>query len=156
MTLDAYLRIGDTVPLGSHRFEAEAIKVFARAYDPQPFHLDEELARQSVFGGLCASGWHTASIWMRLNVESLRAFDETDWNGPAPRPTWGPSPGFQKMRWPKPVFAGETVSFTRTAVAHRRLASRPGWRVLAMEAGGTDSMGASVLAFECAVLVKAA
>ena len=156
MTLDAYFRIGETVPLGSHRFEADAIKAFARAFDPQPFHLDEELARQSVFGGLCASGWHTASIWMRLNVDSLGEYDSADWNGPGLRPAWGSSPGFQKMRWPKPVFAGETASFTRTALSHRRLASRPGWRVLTMQGGGTDSTGAPVLAFECAVLVKAA
>ena len=68
MTLDEYFGIGTTTVLGSYRFDAEAIKEFARKYDPQPFHTDEEAARGSVFGRLCASGWHTAAVWMKLNL----------------------------------------------------------------------------------------
>lgn len=151
MTLDELLGIGVTVDLGSHTFAADAIKTFARRYDPQPFHLDEELARNSVFGALCASGWHTASIWMRLNVASLATMHRE--NGTV---EWGPSPGIQNLRWLKPVFAGQTVNFTRRALAHRRLASRPGWRVLTLLAGATDGHGDPVLSFEAAVLVKAA
>jgi acyl dehydratase len=156
VTLDAFFGIGERIALGTHRFDAAAVKAFARAYDPQPFHLDEALAAHSVFGALCASGWHTASAWMRLNVENMEALRSRPWGGTGPRPEWGPSPGFQKLRWPKPVFAGETVSFWRTALSHRRLASRPGWRVLSMLAEGEDSHGDRVLEFEGAVLVKAA
>ena len=54
-------QIGEKAEIGSYTFTAETIKRFARAFDPQPFHLDEEAAAKSAFGGLCASGWHTAA-----------------------------------------------------------------------------------------------
>ncbi len=155
MTLDEFFEIGSRIALGSHTFEADAIKAFAAKWDPQPFHLDEELARGSVFGALCASGWHTASVWMRLNLQTPSATVE-QWTGPGALPQFGPSPGIQNVRWPKPVYSGETVDYFRTAKAHRRLASRPGWRLLSVEAEGIDSQGDKVLEFECAVLVKAA
>lgn len=153
MTLDEYLRIGETVVLGEHRFDAEAIKAFARAYDPQPFHVDEALAEGTVFGALCASGWHTASVWMRLNLENALSMEA--WTGAGPKPEWGPSPGFQNMRWPKPVYAGQTVRYFRAATGHRRLASRPGWRIVSTLASATDASGDPVLSFEGAVLLKA-
>ena len=155
MTLDQFFRIGETVALGSHHFDAEDIKAFARRWDPQVFHVDEDLARDSVFGALCASGWHTASIWMKLNVRSIDDLEPSAWSGPGPRPTFGPSPGFQNMRWPKPVFAGETVRYTRTAIGHRRVAAQPGWRLLSIKAEAFDSTEAKVLEFESAVLVMA-
>ena len=88
MSLDAFFRIGETVELGSHTFTPDAIKAFARKYDPQPFHVDEEAAKKSVLGGLCASGWHTASVWMKRNVAI--GMDSGPWNGPGPRPEFGP------------------------------------------------------------------
>jgi acyl dehydratase len=83
--------VGQRLSSGSYEMTAERIKEFATAYDPQPFHLDEEAARKSLFGGLAASGWHTAAITMRLNVESglpiaggiIGAGGEIHW----PRPT---------------------------------------------------------------------
>jgi acyl dehydratase len=62
--------VGQRFTSGTHVVDAEEIKAFARQFDPQPFHLDEEAAKRSVFGGLVASGWHTAAISMRLQVES--------------------------------------------------------------------------------------
>lgn len=155
MTLDEYLDIGRTVTLGSHRFEAGEIKAFARKFDPQPFHMDEKSAENSVFGRLCASGWHTASMWMRYNVLARDGADEPSWDGPGPEPEFGPSPGFRDLKWLKPVYAGETVTFTRTALAHRPLASRPGWRLVSVRAEAFDSTGDKVIEFESAVLVKA-
>ncbi len=152
MSLDQFFRIGETINLGSHTFEAGAIKAFARKYDPQPFHVDEEAAKKSVFGNLCASGWHTAATWMKLSVQARM---DTGWTGPGPVPEFGPSPGFKNLKWPKPVYAGETVTFTRTAVSHRPLATRPGWRLLALRSEGFDSTGDKVLEFDSAVLVKA-
>jgi acyl dehydratase len=152
MTLDDYLGVGRTVTLGSHRFEPEEIKAFARKFDPQPFHMDEKSAQNSVFGRLCASGWHTASMWMRYNVEK-RA--EPAWSGPGPEPQFGPSPGFRNLKWLKPVYAGETVTFKRTVLGHRPLASRPGWRLMSVRAEAFDSTGDKVIEFESAVLVKA-
>lgn len=152
MTLDDYLRIGVTVPIGSYCFTPEAIVAFARKYDPQPFHLSEETARGSVFGRLCASGWHTAAAWMKCNLAHR---DDPDlWAGDGPAPEFGPSPGFRNLKWLKPVYAGETVSFTRTALHHRALVSRPGWRVLALSGDGADSTGDRVIEFESAVLIK--
>ncbi|SCK31981.1 Acyl dehydratase [Variovorax sp. HW608] len=62
------LKVGDTFTTGSHEVNAEDIKRFAGEFDPQPFHLDESAARDTFFGGLAASGWHTAAITMRLLV----------------------------------------------------------------------------------------
>lgn len=152
MTLDAFFRIGTTVTLGSHTFEPEEIKAFARKYDPQVFHVDEEAAKASVFGGLCASGWHTAATWMKYNLQAR--MDAEGWTGPGPAPEFGPSPGFKNLKWLKPVYAGETVTFTRTAVSHRPIASRPGWQLLALRSDAYDSTGDKVLEFDSAVLVK--
>jgi acyl dehydratase len=154
MTLDEFFGIGVTVPLGSHRFEAEAIEAFARKYDPQPFHLSEETAKGSILGRLCASGWHTAATWMKYNLATRMETEGRRWTGPGPMPEFGPSPGFRNLKWLKPVYAGETVSFTRTALAHRPLGGRPGWRLLTLRSEAFDSTGDKVLEFESAVLVK--
>ncbi|MER8631321.1 MaoC family dehydratase [Mesorhizobium opportunistum] len=154
MTLDEFFRIGATVTLGSHTFEPEAIKAFARKYDPQIFHIDEEAARKSVLGGLCASGWHTAAIWMKLNLEAGMDTEGAAWSGLGLVPEFGPSPGFKNLKWLKPVYAGETVTFTRTALSHRPIASRPGWRLLTLRCEAFASAGDKVLEFESAVLVK--
>ncbi|RJG44202.1 MaoC family dehydratase [Mesorhizobium sp. DCY119] len=154
MTLDEFLGIGTTVTLGSHRFEPEAIKAFAAKYDPQPFHMDEKKAENSVFGRLCASGWHTTATWMRYNLEQ-QALADGKWDGPGPKPEFGPSPGFKNLKWLKPVYAGETVTFTRTGLSHRPVASRPGWRLVTIRADAFDSTGDKVLEFESAVLLKA-
>ena len=156
MTLDEYFGIGTTVTLGSHTFQADEIKEFARKYDPQPFHVDEAAARSSVFGRLCASGWHTAAMWMRYNLKRREDAGDTRWDGPGPRPEFGPSPGFEKLKWLKPVYAGDTITFTRRAIGHRALASRTGWRVLTIVCAGHNQNGEPVLQFESAVLVKAA
>ena len=84
------LHVGRTFTTGSVTVTTEAIKAFARDYDPQPFHLDEDAAGDSLFGGLAASGWHTAALSMRLLVDGLPfaggligVGGETTW----PRPT---------------------------------------------------------------------
>ena len=64
------LVVGQRFTSGSYALNEDEIKTFARTYDPQPFHTDSEAARDSFFGGLAASGWHTAAITMKLNVES--------------------------------------------------------------------------------------
>lgn len=150
MTLDEFFQIDLIVPLGSHTFDAEGIMAFARKYDPQPFHTDEQAARNSVFGGLCASGWQTAALWMRGNVDTPGPV----WTGQGPAPVFGPSPGISNLKWPKPVFAGETVSYSRTAQSHRAMNSRPGWRLLSVFAQGINSKGDTVLEFDSSVLVR--
>src|SRR5262249_58766882 len=84
--------VGQTFGSGRLRLTAERIKSFAAEFDPQPFHLDEEAARDSIFRGLAASGWHTAAATMRLLVESDL------------KPIGGIiGAGLEELRWPRPV-----------------------------------------------------
>ncbi|EFM56906.1 MaoC family dehydratase [Brucella inopinata] len=146
--------IGKERVLGTYTFTAEEIIAFARKYDPQPFHIDEEAAKNSLFGGLCASGWHTTVIFMKLNVASMmQASRETVQRGETP-PTFGPSPGFENLKWPKPVFAGDTITYKRVAHAIRPLASRPGWSMLTMTTRAHNQHGEEVLSFDNAAMVK--
>ena len=151
MTLDDYLQVGVAVPIGSLTFTADAIKAFAGRYDPQRFHMDEAEAEHTVFGRLCASGWHTAAGWMKCNVASPVG----PWAGPGPEPEMGPSPGFANLKWLKPVYAGETVSYTRSILGHRPMASRPGWRLVSLVCEGFDLTGDKVITFDSTVLIKA-
>lgn len=155
MSLDDFFQVGETVQLGSHHFDAESIVAFARKYDPQPFHLSEETAHGTVFGRLCASGWHTAAAWMKCNVRTGILKGAQAWDGNGPAPMVGASPGFRNLKWLKPVFAGETVTYTRKVLAQRALASKPGYRLLTVWGEGHDSTGDKVLEFESAVIVKA-
>lgn len=125
------IRIDEPVAIGSYLFTREAILDFARRYDPQPFHIDEDAAARSHFDGLVASGWHTAAAWMRLTVDYAREHGTLA----------GISPGLDEIRWLKPVRPGDTVSFTNTVRSKRRLASRPGWALIHNEAVGVDQHG---------------
>lgn len=150
--LDAFFMMEERVALGSHVFGAEEIKEFARKYDPHPFHLSEEEAEKSVFGALCASGWHTCAMWMRYSLLKGRA--GAGWSGDGPEPEYGPSPGFSDLKWLKPVYAGDEITFFRTATSHRPIASRPGWRLLTILCEAENQRGEMVLSFDSAVLVK--
>lgn len=154
MSLDDFFQLNETVTLGSHKFDPDEIVAFAKKYDPQPFHLSEETAKGTVFGALCASGWHTAATWMKYNVRTGLLKGADAWDGSGPAPSVGASPGFRNLKWLKPVFAGETVTFTRKVTGHRALASRPGYRLLTVWGEGHDSKGDKVIEFESAVIVK--
>ena len=69
------LYVGQRFTSAPHRLDTKQIKRFAAEYDPQPFHLDEEAAKGSLFGGLAASGWHTAAMTMRMLVDSVPLAD---------------------------------------------------------------------------------
>lgn len=146
--------IGREITIGSYHFTAEEIVAFAGKYDPQPFHLDADAAKRSVFGDLCASGWHTTAIWMKLNVQSIVAATmEAAAHGNTP-PTFGPSPGFENLKWMKPVFAGDTITYKRTVNAVRAMASRPGWSMLTMTCSADNQNGERVLVFDSAAMIK--
>ncbi len=114
------LIVGHKTELGSHTFTKAEIVDFATKFDPQRFHMSEEGGRDSLFGALCASGWHTSAIWLRLVVDyRKRVGDQKMFRGERPA-KWGPSPGFEKIRWIKPVFVGDTIRFT-TAIAEKRV-----------------------------------
>jgi len=93
--------------------EREVIE-FASRYDPQPFHTDPLAARRSPFGGLIASGWHTAGLMMRLVVEHYLS-----------RVASLASPGVDELRWTQPVRPGDTLSVRATVLEARRSRSKP-------------------------------
>ncbi len=135
--------VGQRTELGRYTFEARDIIRFARQFDPQPFHLDAEAARHSLLGGLCASGWHTAAIWMKLMVAHRQRVAEA---GSAAR--LGPSPGFRNLVWRRPVFAGDTISYSSTLTDLRPSASRPGWGLVFHRNEGVNQNGDLVFAFD--------
>jgi acyl dehydratase len=138
------LVIGRKVELGSHVFGAAEIIDFATKYDPQRFHLSDEGAIGSLFGGLCASGWHTSAIWLRLMIDHRRrSADQMVFRGARPA-QWGPSPGFEKIRWIKPVMAGDTIRFTTEASEKRDSKSRPAVGLLYSLNEGFNQSGALV------------
>ena len=100
--------------LGSVTPTAEEIREFASKFDPQPFHLDEDAGRRSVFGGLCASGWHTCALAMRLTVDHMLR-DSSSMG----------SPGLESLRWLKPVYPGDTLRLKHTILESRALRTRP-------------------------------
>ena len=138
------LTVGSHHPFGAHRFTAEEIRRFALAYDPQPFHLDEAAARESPFGAVCASGWHTASVMMGLLVRYFtRAGEQARKEGRAVPPL-GPSPGFDDLKWLRAVYPGDTVTFTGRVVSKRESASKPAWGLVTVETTGTNQKGETV------------
>jgi len=108
------LETGSVRELGSMTVTAEDIKEFAEQFDPQPFHLDELAGRRSIYGGMCASGWHTCSLAMRLTVDNFLC--ESASLG---------SPGLESLRWLKPVYPNDTLKLTHTILESRPLRKRP-------------------------------
>jgi acyl dehydratase len=143
---------GARTEIGTYTFDEENIVRFARRFDPQPFHIDPEAARRSLFGGLCASGWHTCAVWMRSFVDYWSTETARLKSKGLEPPTLGPSPGFQKLQWLKPVYAGDTVTYSVTLLASRALASRPGWILNSILCEGENQHGVLVLRFESTVL----
>jgi acyl dehydratase len=107
------LQTGTVRELGSVTVTAEDIKEFAEQFDPQPFHVDELAGRRSIFGNLCASGWHTCALAMRLTVENF--LNESSSMG---------SPGLENLRWLKPVYPNDTLSLKYTITESRPLRKR--------------------------------
>lgn len=139
--------------LGSFTFTAELIKTFAVKFDPQPFHLDEEAGRNSLFGGLAASGWHITAVGMKLLVADGQRQTAAQIAAGEPVATWGPSPGFRELRWLKPVLAGDTISYVNTVEAVRATASRPGWGIVQARNTATNQHGEVVMTFLASAFV---
>ncbi|MBY0611784.1 MAG: MaoC family dehydratase [Beijerinckiaceae bacterium] len=121
------MEIGKRTEIGACTFSTEDIILFARAFDPQPFHIDEEAAKASHFGGLIASGWQTAGVWMHLMIENRERRGRMMRQKGLEPPTLGPSPGFTDLRWLKPVYAGDRLTYSSTLREKRPSQSRPGW-----------------------------
>ncbi|MDZ5449820.1 MaoC family dehydratase [Labrys sp. ZIDIC5] len=142
------LAIGDTDEIGAFTFSVENIKRFAMLYDPQPFHVDEAAAAASHFGGLVASGWQVAAVWMKLlvahqEVEIARAHQLGK-----PVVKLGPSPGFRNMVWARPVRAGDTLRYSVEVTGKKESTSRPEWGIVSMLSSALNQHGEQAFRFE--------
>ncbi|MCU4180999.1 MaoC family dehydratase [Bosea sp. BH3] len=145
------LEIGRRYELGSFVFTAEEIVAFARSFDPQPFHMDEAAAANSSFGRLAASGWHTAAVWMATMVSHRQRQLGATTGRPA---RLGPSPGFKNLRWSKPVFAGDRITYFSEIADKRESASRPQWGLFFHRNTGVNQHGEEVFSFDGCVFVE--
>jgi acyl dehydratase len=130
-------KVGERAEMGSHTFGAEEIVTFARQFDPQPFHVDPQAAREGPFGGLIASGWHTCAVGMRLMVEQYVG-----------RTVSLGSPGIEDIRWLRPVRAGDTLSYSRTVLESRASATRAGVGLVKQRWQAVNQAGETVLTME--------
>ena len=116
------IQIGDTHASSARIASAPTrSRSFARRFDPQRFHVDEAEAERSHFGKLCASGWHTASCgcgrwWSIAAARPMRGAPAASRS-----PKIGPSPGFRDLKWIKPVYAGDTISFATEVLEKRAI-----------------------------------
>ena len=109
------IEIGTKHTLGEYRFVEDEMIAFAKKYDPQTFHVDPQAAKQSIFGGLIASGWMTVAVWMKL-MTAMVTPESADASV---------SPGFEDLRWYKPVRPGAALTYSTEVVEKRELKSRP-------------------------------
>ena len=125
---------GMTFRSGSATIAADEIKRFAAEFDPQPFHLDEAAARETMFGGLAASGWHTAAITMKLMVAS-------DF-----KPAAGiVGVGFDELRWPRPVRPGDQLHVETEVLETRASKSNPRQGLIKIRMSTLNQNGEAVL-----------
>lgn len=135
-------RPGETIEFGGRTVTAEEIIAFARDYDPQPFHLSEEGGRATPYGGLIASGWHTAALTMRMLVDHAIS-----------RHGLG-SPGLDELRWLAPVRPGDRLSCRVTVLETRRSRSKPDRGIVRQRVETLNQRGETVMTWIAAGLVR--
>jgi acyl dehydratase len=126
--------LGSTYECGSVSIDQASIIAFAKEFDPQPFHVDPVAAAAGPYGGLIASGWHTAALVMRLLVENYLAAESS----------LG-SAGLDELRWPHPVRPGDTLRVRATVVESRRSLSKPDRGIVKTMVEATNSGSATVM-----------
>jgi acyl dehydratase len=119
--------LGEKITIGSYAFTEENIVAFAKKYDPQAFHIDSEAAARSPYGGLIASGWHTAVVWMKLMLAYRYARVDA---GEAATQTNYVSPGVRDIRWLKPVRPGMVLTYSHQPNAKLDWPSLPAFGLL--------------------------
>jgi len=128
------LRPGETVALGPVTVTAEAIKAFARQFDPLPFHLDEDAARRSLLGGLAASGWQTGALTLRMLADAFLA--EIATLGLA---------RVENLKWRKPLLAGDTLAGTVRIAALHRAPEQPEIGLVSLDFNMQNQKGETVM-----------
>lgn len=129
------IEVGEVREFGQYDVTREEIMEFAEQYDPQPFHVDRKAAEESMFGGLVASGWHTASICMRILVEN---YLDTE--------TSMGARGVDELRWHEPVRPGDTLS-VRTEVIEKRPSGDPRRGHVNTRVEGVNGDGETVISY---------
>ena len=129
--------------LGCRRLERDEIVEFARAWDPQSFHLDEQAAAGSIYGGLIASGWHTVCVFMRLFADGLLN-----------RAAAMGSPGVDELRWLKPVRPGDTLEARLEILEVRPSRSKPDRGIVRARSVVVNQEGEEVLSFIATLMFK--
>ena len=114
--------LGGKTVLGSYSFTEENIIKFARQFDPQPFHIDAQAAKDSPYGGLTASGWHTAAVWMKLMIAHRYAQIASGMEATQENYI---SPGVRKIKWLRPVRPGTRLTYTTEHFNKKDWPSRP-------------------------------
>ena len=133
--------VGQRFVTGTHVLTSEAIKVFARDFDPQPFHTDEDAAKDTFFCGLAASGWHTAAITMRLQIDS----------GP---PIAGGMIGASgELSWPRPARPGDTLHVESEVIEVTPSRSRPERGFITLKSETKNQNGEVVQLFTAKLLI---
>lgn len=128
--------LGDTYDLGTYELSKAEIIEFAGAYDPQPFHLDEEAAKGTLLGALCASGWHGCGIVMRMLVDGL--LENSASMG---------SSGVESVKWVRPILPG-TLTATASILETRPSASRPEMGIVRMRTVLRDAAGEILMSMD--------
>jgi len=142
--------LNQKITLGSYTFTEENIIAFAKRYDPQPFHVDVEAAKRSAYGGLIASGWHTAAVWMKLMLAHRR---ERIAAGAEQVQENYVSPGVRELRWLKPVRPGTTLIYTNESCAKREWKTRPEFGLIEGMNEARDEKGELYYSFINRVLI---
>ena len=135
------ITIGQRFISASHAVSAEEIKGFAAAYDPQPFHLDEAAAKRTLFGGLAASGWHTAALTMRLNVETGLPI------------AGGIIGAGGEISWPKPLRPGDSVHVESEVLEIVPSRARPDRGIATIESRTLNQRGETVQILKAKLVV---
>jgi len=137
------LSIGQKIEIGPISISEQEIIEFAKKFDPQPFHIDAEKAKDSLFGGLCASGWHTCSLYMRMlydglliNLASLG------------------SPGMNQIRWIKPLFPNETIKGELEILSKTPSRSKPNIGSMIINSRVFNSNNELIMTLESISIVK--
>jgi acyl dehydratase len=133
--------VGEIIELGSHTITEAEVLAFARKFDPQPFHTDPEAARQSIFGGLIASGWHTGAMFIRMVVEHTTPVHATTG-----------AMGFDDLKWLKPVRPGDVLSVESEIREKIESRSRPDRGTVKIESRISNQRGEVVMSLVSLVI----
>ncbi len=137
------LVVGKVTRFGHYEVTREEVMEFARKYDPQAFHLDDNAAAATHFGRLSASGWHTAAMTMSMTVANLLNNKQAGLG----------SPGVDELRWIKPVYPGDTLRCENTLLEKRRSKTRPEMGIIKGETRVFNQNDELVMSFKALGLV---